>query len=579
MRPRVPVLLCALGVLATAAPGVGPSAGADDDLTVAPAPTPSADELVLVARGASLVVRTAEAPALTDQLARVVLADLDHARGQGARVSLVGDGPDLPPAGWPLALAGGVAGPVPAAPADGQRRAALWALAGFVLDEPATTLRVLELRARYRDGIAIWLNGVPVARRGLAPGGHPLRLAERPHGPEWETFFVPVTPGLLRAGDNVVAVEVHPGEHSRAPALELEIVARRASKIVRGPIVQHVGPTAAGVVVETDLPARVTLAWGPTAALGTMVSAPLGQRHQFALPGLAAATRIHYQLTVDGVPGPVHRFATAPAAGEVLRVAVYGDVRGGHAIHARLIAAIQGESPDLVVASGDLVLRGNDEADWQRFFAVAGPLLAAVPYYSVLGNHDVGRAGDLGRRMNELFGFPAPPPDRPAAGWYSFAVAGVHFVMLDSNAYDDPAQQRWLEADLAAARRAGARTILAFTHDGPFARGTHGGNQVAARQYAPILVRAGVTLLFSGHDHLYQRGRQDGLDYIVSGGGGASLYPITCGIAGRPACRHADGMRHVAREHHYVMLAVYPTFVQVCAMRPDGTPLEPCVTY
>ena len=36
------------------------------------------------------------------------------------------------------------------------------------------------------------------------------------------------------------------------------------------------------------------------------------------------------------------------------------------------------------------------------------------------------------------------------------------------------------------------RAILAFTHDGPYSRGYHGGNVDARNRYAPILVRHGV---------------------------------------------------------------------------------------
>jgi 3',5'-cyclic AMP phosphodiesterase CpdA len=153
--------------------------------------------------------------------------------------------------------------------------------------------------------------------------------------------------------------------------------------------------------------------------------------------------------------------------------------------------------------------------------------------------------------------------------------------MLDSNAYADSAQRAWLEADLTAARGPGRRTraIFAVTHDGPFSRGTHGGNRTAARDYVPILTRHRVTLLFSGHDHIYQRGRMSDLDYIVTGGGGAPLYRLTCGVPGRPACKTDDGMLHAAREHHYVMVTVYPSHLEACARFLDRTPLEPCVTY
>ena len=92
---------------------------------------------------------------------------------------------------------------------------------------------------------------------------------------------------------------------------------------------------------------------------------------------------------------------------------------------------------------------------------VAGPILATTPYLPVAGNHDTGRRGDEGRRMNEIFELPGTPAARPEwAHWYSFRVADVHVVMLDSNAYEHKAQLEWLAADLADARRDGVRSRL-----------------------------------------------------------------------------------------------------------------------
>src|SRR5262249_8653690 len=153
-----------------------------------------------------------------------------------------------------------------------------------------------------------------------------------------------------------------------------------------------------------------------------------------------------------------------------------------------------------------------------------------------------------------------------------------HLVFLDSNAYDRAEQEAWLEADLAAARTRGVRAIVAFTHDGPFSRGYHGGNPVARARYVPILARHHVDLLLAGHDHLYQRGEQGGVRYAVTGGGGATLYSIRCGVPGRPACSVDDGMIAIAREHHYAVLTIARD-LELCVRRPDGTLIEKCVRY
>jgi hypothetical protein len=85
--------------------------------------------------------------------------------------------------------------------------------------------------------------------------------------------------------------------------------------------------------------------------------------------------------------------------------------------------------------------------------------------------------------------------------------------------------------------------------------------------------------LLTGHDHLYERGEIDGLRYIVSGGGGASLYAITCGVAGKPACKVPDGMQAMFREHHYLVLSIGKDAIEMCPRRANGTLLENCVRY
>jgi hypothetical protein len=562
-------------------------AGDDDDDLAAGDGTRSAAPIagaVLVARDATWQVQWATAPALTVAFGPSALAALDRVRGGPAAPPLWGPSDAGPPVGWPFAVDGDVGGRlaidggVLPRPAPDGRIAAAWAVTRFTLDAGAAdtrALRVLELRVRYRDGLAAWLNGVPIARRELTAAAPALAIATRPHGPEWESFFVPVAPGLLHAGTNVLAIEARPAAHGAAPALEVELAGRPQARVVRGPMVQRVGADRATIVLETDLPTVATVAWGQAALDHALPATAAARRHELALTGLPADALVRYQVTVDGAPIAAAAFATTPAAGEVVRIGVYGDVRGGHRVHAQLVERLVAEAPDLVVASGDLVLRGTDDADWQQFFAVTAPLLATVPYYPAVGNHDLGRTGDLARRVTDQFALPPGPADRPpGAGWYSFDVADVHLVMLDSNAYDDARQRAWLEADLRAADA--ARAIVVVTHDGPYARGTHGGNQQAVRDYVPILVRHRATLVISGHDHIYQRGAQDGLPYLVSGGGGAPLYRLRCGVRGRPRCARPDGMVAGMAEHHYAIVSVYPAHVEVCPRRVDGAPLEPC---
>lgn len=368
----------------------------------------------------------------------------------------------------------------------------------------------------------------------------------------------------------------------RAPPRGAALVDEPAARqIVRGPILADAGATTATIAVETAPGVAAVLEWGEASgALANRMTSPAGRRHVFALTGLARHRAIAYRVTAGASTSARTVVHTMPPDGAVIRIGIYGDVRGGHAVHKQLVDRMLREGLDFVAATGDMVLRGSDERDWQRFFAVTAELLAQLPYFPAVGNHDLGwRGADRATSAELAFALPPGPPDRPAgAYWYSRDVADLHLVFLDSNAYDRAEQAAWLDADLAAARARKVRAILAFTHDGPYSRGYHGGSAIARARYAPILTKHRVDLLFAGHDHLYQRGEQGGLRYVVSGGGGAPLYNIRCGVAGRPACAVPDGMLAIAREHHYAVLTVARD-LELCVRRTDGTLVERCARY
>ena len=94
----------------------------------------------------------------------------------------------------------------------------------------------------------------------------------------------------------------------------------------------------------------------------------------------------------------------------------------------------------------------------------------------------------------------------------------------------------------------------------------------------PILARHRVDLVVSGHDHLYQRGEVDGIRYIVSGGGGASLYQPSCGVRGKPKCP-PDGMQKLLVAFHYLVVTIDRETLEMCPRDTDGKLLEKCTRY
>jgi hypothetical protein len=333
------------------------------------------------------------------------------------------------------------------------------------------------------------------------------------------------------------------------------------------------------------------------------IASQVGLRQVVPLRGLTPGARYRYQVDVEGdravpragagagaVPDPRPLAQSAPATfqsgprqDQPLRFAVYGDMRGpGHLVHAQLVAGLLHERPALIVSTGDLVAVGSEESAWQRFFEITAALGATTPVVPALGNHEAYLGGAA--KSWALFGLRSAARE-PAIGYTSFDWGQAHFIVLDTN-HPDGKQRAWLMSDLARARKNHTRAIFAVCHDGPWSHGAHGGSALVERSLAPVLAAAGTDVLFSGHDHFYERGTgltaAGPLTYVVSGGGGAPLYDPTCQTAtlptgtssGLPICPASVAI--VSKNYHYVMVELDDRRLRICPRFPDGSPLEPC---
>lgn len=479
---------------------------------------------------------------------------------------------------------------------------------------------MLDLRIRYSDGFVAYLNGVELLRRRLpeAVPVEPNTLAVDRGTVEPETHHLQIPPGLLLPEGNLLAIEIHPRAAERCPRAEFELIGADGPRIVRGPFIERLLDGALDLTVETDTPTHIEVVYGKgeerrgrdkrmasaTDAAGQ--TQPPQTVHRVHITGLRPGNTYHYQVSIVPTTAgatrlelPVIPIHTPPTAVRPLRFVVYGDSRSGHAIHAQVVQAILDEDPDLVLSIGDLVERGTEDSDWDRFFAVATPLLQRVPFFMAPGNHEYARRGqgavNLFKIWNRHFppqtvpggsntppshvmATPRPPvagePEAGPRGFYSFDIAGVHFVALDSNQLRNGEQLRWLEADLERIRPKRPRALIVFMHDGPYSTGWHGDNSTLIRDYVPVLERNRVNMVFSGHDHDYERGHRGRLDYIVTGGGGAELRPLKCGVPGKKRCKHPPLAFY--NEHNYVSVEVLPGALRICPKRPDASELEPC---
>jgi len=102
--------------------------------------------------------------------------------------------------------------------------------------------------------------------------------------------------------------------------------------------------------------------------------------------------------------------------------------------------------------------------------------------------------------------------------FYSFKRGKVEFLVLDSN-YMDPEQLDWLGKELQASTSAWK---ICYFHHPLYSEGKfHGPDKDLRRLIEPIFEKNRVNVVFSGHEHVYERIKpQNGTYYFVIGNSG-----------------------------------------------------------
>jgi 3',5'-cyclic AMP phosphodiesterase CpdA len=201
-----------------------------------------------------------------------------------------------------------------------------------------------------------------------------------------------------------------------------------------------------------------------------------------------------------------------PNKKDSVRFAVLGDTGTGGSAQQRIadrLAATHTAFPfGFVIMLGDNLYGRERKSDYQEKFEIPyKPLLdAGVKFYASLGNHD-----DPEQRLYKPF-------NMNGERYYTFKpspLADVRFFALDSN-YMDRKQLDWLEKELSAS---GSEWKVPFFHHPIYSSGgRHGSDLVLREQLEPLFVKYGVQVVFTGHEHFYERLKpQKGITYIISG--------------------------------------------------------------
>ena len=200
---------------------------------------------------------------------------------------------------------------------------------------------------------------------------------------------------------------------------------------------------------------------------------------------------------------------TLPNQQDSVRLAVIGDSGTGSSeqrVVADRLATMRGTFPfNIVLMLGDNVYDGNRPNDYaSKFEAPYKTLLDAdVKFFAALGDHD-----DPAQVFYKHF-------NMNGRKYYTFKPAGtnVRFVALDSKRMDKD-QLAWLEKELAGP----SDWTIVFLHHPLYSSSSARDSTPLRGQLEPLFVKYGVDVVFSGHDHFYERLKpQQGIYYFVSG--------------------------------------------------------------
>jgi len=259
---------------------------------------------------------------------------------------------------------------------------------------------------------------------------------------------------------------------------------------------------------------------------------------QFPAEMLADWVRVHEDSApapepTPQPPEPTPEPSPQPPGGRDPVVAVAGDVAAANGGSSRTAQILEELGMDAVLMAGDGAYPDGTLADYMSHYEPTWGAFKAVTY-PVPGNHEYHVADAAG--YFDYFGARAGTRGK---GWYSFDLGAWHVIGLNTGRGCSPVkcaagseQYEWLRADLAAHRN---RCTLAFWHFPRWSRGFYRGSEAVAPLWN-LLYDEGADLVFSGHDHDYQRfaaldklgqpDRDRGIRSFVVGTGGNVAYAV-----------------------------------------------------
>ena len=233
------------------------------------------------------------------------------------------------------------------------------------------------------------------------------------------------------------------------------------------------------------------------------------------LAGCAAATAPAGSTVVVAPQSAAEANIELPNREESLKFLVIGDFGNGsreqYQLAEQMVKMRERFPFEVAITVGDNIYGSNTTQSLRERFEIPyKPLLdAGVKFYASLGNHD---DRELQRRYT-LF-------NMGGDFYYTWKAPreDVRFFALDSG-YPTVQHIGWIERELSSSNE--KWKIPYFHHPLYSSGGRHGSHDDLQKILEPMFIKHDVTVVFAGHDHIYERTKpQNGIVHFVVGSSG-----------------------------------------------------------
>lgn len=199
------------------------------------------------------------------------------------------------------------------------------------------------------------------------------------------------------------------------------------------------------------------------------------------------------------------------------KIIAFGDTRSSYVMHNNVAEMINKESPDMVIHTGDMINITTQIQSWLIFLFIEKQLWDnGTEFFPVRGNHE-----NVKWIFNSIF---RTPNDKT---YYTFERMGIQFISLDASwdfepMFEEEKQIAWLHEVITLDKD---KPKIVMIHPPLETTGKYA--KFYREGWHELFLENNVIATLSAHVHSYERSDRDGIQYIVTAGGGAPMYPAT----------------------------------------------------